>query len=265
VGAAGVQVPTHVHLLGSGPGVTMIRSSSSGAVVALSSSSSVHELTVKVLGGASQTIGIATATATDVVISDVTVEASGSGIVSGITCIESDARIEHADVTAGGGSTSFGISSTDTTLRLLDSLVRVAEGPGAKVGVFQGNGSLTLQRTSVTVDGSATTTAGARVYGVELGSASYASLTELTANVFGAPTQSDVGVSADASASSRSFEIHRSTILGEDYSVRAATNVTIRVAESQLKGGPVSNGSGSVTCFAVYDETFASAGLNTCP
>jgi hypothetical protein len=265
MGSSGLTLPAYVHLVGGGRDVTELRSSDTQGVVELGTSTSLRDLTAKAAGN-SQAVGIRVGAVTDVLIRDVAVEATGGSNSWGIYCSGSGVTVEGADLSVGGSTSNTGIYSGDgTTMRLRDSRIFVAGGTATKIGLFQGSGSLVLERTWVTVDGSATSQAGARVLGLELGAATGVTLTDLTASVSGAAGVNNVGVSADASTEARTFEIHRSTITGEDFSVRAASNVTVRVAESQLRGGPVSNGSGSVTCFAVYDETFTNPGINVCP
>jgi hypothetical protein len=50
--------------------------------------------------------------------------------------------------------------------------------------------------------------------------------------------------------------------------VDRASGFNLRIANSQLAGGPVQNNAanpGVLTCLGVYDEAFSSAGYNACP
>jgi len=111
-----VTLKPYVHLQGAGQGVTFIQAAApDGAVLTLSSNTSVRDLSVSNTGSGAVNYGMYGDNVTDVQVSNVYVEAGGSGTTNIAIALKDNAQVTLEDVTATGckaTSSNTGLSLT---------------------------------------------------------------------------------------------------------------------------------------------------------
>jgi hypothetical protein len=157
-----VTLKPYVHLQGAGQKVTFIQAAASdGAVLTLSSDTSIHDLNVSNIGSGATNYGIYGNNVTDVQVSNVYVEAGGGGATNIAIGLKGNAQVTLENVTAFAGKTG----GDNIGLRVAAS---PDGGPEVTVhgGTFTGSGGTNAY--GIQVDGGLNTFLGAadvRAYG----------------------------------------------------------------------------------------------------
>ncbi len=185
-------------------------------------------VTVTATGG-SYTYGMYNISSSPVMVNVVisaTLATSNRGVYSDFSTL----TLTNVTIEAGGGSDSRGIYNYNTSPSIYSSVIKATSGSNT-YGIYNYNASMA---TSMVVNGSQIS---GNQYGFYIsGSGSYT------------PTVS----------------INNSQISGSTNALYNGANSVTRIGASQLSGGPVSVGSGTVTCAGVYDENYAFY-ASTCP
>lgn len=287
LGGEGVRMRPHVHLKGSGAGVTVIRSSAAGeATLQSAEHTQLRDITVEHVGGGANAVAISTA-AEDFQAHEVEARAHGGtsrtvafessasqgmgelfdvrasatssqGDVLGFTCEGCAVRFTRAHFTARGGSRAVGVSVRGGDgVELWDSFA-TAEGsstPGSEsLGVELGGTYGVIVRSDVSAQ-QAEVSAGLRLVGAN------ASVRDSTLLGSGGTR----GLALDTvrgGAGSYRVDVQRSTLVGTTH---GSEGFAVRIGGSLLRGAHV-EGEGSVLCNGSYDENFnAFPGPSGCP
>jgi hypothetical protein len=187
-------------------------------------------------------------------LSHATITAGGSttGLVVGvhIAGAASAPTIHDAAVTASGNASInvLGIQTIDSATPVLTNVAASAfGGAGFNAGVQSEAGTnVSLTNVAATASGSATT-AGISNLGATV------MLTNVTATAIGSGTL--IGLYNNAGPSS--VTVNRSTLSGASSSITNASASGVRVAFSQLIGGPVVANTGSISCLLSYNGGYA--------
>ena len=190
------------------------------------------ELTTKITQAGSATTGTGTVVgANDAELRFLTVENTG-GATYAIAIYNSGAspRLTHVTASASGGSYNFGVYGSYAWPTL----------------------------TNVTTSASG----GTNSYGMY----NYTSYPTINHSVIGASGgTNNYGIYNSATLGVNTMRVNNSQIGGSTNSIRNDSEFVVRIGASQLSGGAVSLGGGTVSCIGVYDENYASPGYTTCP
>ncbi|XXF79482.1 hypothetical protein P2318_06935 [Myxococcaceae bacterium GXIMD 01537] len=291
LGAAALEMKPYVDIQGSGERLTTVRLS--GAPLVGGNDAELRLLTVEsVTAGATQVVAIfneqprfrvrdVTAVARGGINSTIayrdqavgaTVErlhavarsTNSTSDTVGYQCLGCASELVGVVAEAQGGNRTFGmelnLSGLDTSKGIPQLREVTAMGSGADVnqGIAVSNGPARLVRVRAQASGSIAT--GLLV--------STAKVTVHDSQLEARDATEARGLWADVGADGASLvEVHGTKMLGGTASVWRGPGISVRVAHSQLAGGkPISAGSGTLTCFAVYNDAFANANsLSACP
>jgi len=229
-----VTMKPYVDIEGAGELVTKITYSGSAALnsgtVIGANDAELRDLAVENTGGADYAIAIYNSSASPR-LTQRTVVAQGGTFNFGIyNSSSATPKLTNVTIEAGGGSDSRGIYNYNTSPSIYSSVIKATSGSNT-YGIYNYNASMA---TSMVVNGSQIS---GNQYGFYIsGSGSYT------------PTVS----------------INNSQVSGSTNTIYTNLSSLIRIGASQLSGGPVSVGSGTVKCAGVYDENYDFY-ASTCP
>ncbi|HET9494124.1 MAG TPA: hypothetical protein VFR15_07840 [Chloroflexia bacterium] len=214
-------------------------------------------------------------------LSNVTISSLGGQYSIGMGNINSSPTLGNVRIIASGGSSaSWGVQNSSSSPSMSNMTINVS-GPGDNLGVLiEDSSSPTLSSVTVSVSGGTTNV------GVENNAAS-PTLTNVTISASGSGANYGVrnsnsssriqgsavsasggsinmGVFNTATTGSHTVKIDNSKITGSSNSIFNGAQFTTRVGASQLEGGPVVPGGGTVSCAGVYDENYVFF-ASTCP
>ncbi len=280
-----VTMKAFVDIQGSGRNVTRIRSAGFGDIntgtVMGADDAELRDLTVENTGGAThnnaivcvssspairRVTAIATSTSTndaralrlnvsDAVVEDLRAELIGGEII-GVGFFGGQAKVSGLRIDASGTSAVRGVLVSNSSAASLTRAQVSVETTGTFVqGISVLAGSeIILREVSVEASGGSSTNSALEV------SDGLATVRQSRLAASGTP---GYGLLVPSSTAGREITIEHSIVSGGTDAIEGATNMTIFAAVSQLIGGVNANGA-TVTCSAVYDESFLGY-TGTCP
>jgi hypothetical protein len=215
----------------------------------------------------------------------VTASASGGTYNDGVYNYNSSSpMMMNVTASASGGTYNYGVNNYNSSSPMMMNVTASASGGTyINIGVNNYNSSSPMM-TNVTVSASE----GTYNYGVANTNSSSPTMVNVTANgsggtyaigvynEFSSSTMTNVTASASNGASnvgiynvsssgSHTVMVNNSHITGSNYTIYNDNEFDVFVGASQLSGGAVHLGGGTVKCIGVYDENYNSAGFTTCP
>jgi hypothetical protein len=169
-------------------------------------------------------------------------------------------KLNYVTGMATGGSASLGIVTVDaTTATVTNSSFSASGASSLNIAIETGQNSVpTFTNVTATAQGGSNFAAG--VYNFNGG----ATLTGVVAIATGGT--SNYGLYLDSNSGSYTVRVDRSRFVGSTATVRSITGYTTFIGASQLEGGAVSPGGGTVTCIDSYNGNNANAGgFTACP
>jgi hypothetical protein len=278
IGTRSLQMKQYVDMEGSGENMTVITGhidSFSSGVVKGANNAEIRFLTVRNTGGGSSAIAIYNYSASPR-ITHVTASASGGTTNYGVfNATSSSPTMTNVTASASGGDYSRGVFNATASTPTMTNVTASASGGTNNTGVFNATSSSPTM-TNVTASASGGTDS-AGVYN----SNSSPTMTNVTASASGGTTNRGVhnmdssltmtNVTASGSNGTNNYGVYNegggtvmidnSVVIGSTNTI--VSNVTTRVGNTKLNGGPVDN-TGSLICAGVYDENY-NFYPNTCP
>jgi hypothetical protein len=215
------------------------------------------------------------------IMTEVTAFASDGLNNSGVYNLSSSSpTMTSVTATASGGSNTYGVyNSISSSPTMANVTAKASDGSTNNYGIYISNSSPTMTNVTATVSG------GSNKYGVYSANSSSPKMTNLAVTVWGgglnygvyndssSPTINnsvinslDYGIYNSAASGTYTVVVNNSQIIGTINTIRSVTGFTTNVGNSQLSGGAISLGGGTVSCIGVYDKNFANAlGYTFCP
>ncbi len=279
-----VTMKPYVDIEGAGELVTKITYSGSTALntgtVIGANDAELRHLTVENTGAAAYAIAIYNASASPR-LTQITLIVQGGTFNFGIYNYSSATpKLTNVIVTATGGNYTYGMYNSSSSPVLVNVEIN-ATGATNNRGLYNDSGAPTL--TNVTIEaGGGTDSRG--VYNFNASPGIYSSVIKATtgSNTYGIYNYttsiassilinnsqingSHYGLYSTAFGSYTSTVlVNNSQVSGSTHTIYNGTNSVTRIGASQLSGGAVSVGGGTVTCAGVYDENYAFY-ASTCP
>ena len=241
-------------------------------------------VTASASGGTSNNFGVFNNNSSSPVMTEVTATASGATNTNcGVFNYSSSPTMTDVTASASGGTNNHAVYNESSSSPTMTDVTATAWGGTYNYGVYNESSSSPIM-TNVTASGSGGTNNNIGVYNLS----SSPSMTNITASAWGgedsfgvynlssSPTINNSIISAQngdtnrgiyntASSGAHTVRVNNSQISGSTNSILNDTEFTTRVGASQLSGGAVIAGGGTVSCIGVYDENYASPGYTTCP
>jgi hypothetical protein len=278
VGTSSVVMQPYIDIEGSGENTTVITGnldSATAGIVNGANNAEIRFLTVKNIGGGANSVGIYNSSVSPK-ITNITVIVSGATVNSfGVNNSSSSPAMTNVTVTASGGGTgNYGIYNYPNSSPVITNASVTASGSaGSNFGITNHTSSTAvITNTTVTVSG------GTNNYGIFCGTSSPAIISNVSVIGSGGGTSmalrivdsspvithiyasSSGGTTANYgvhTGGGGTVYIHHSVIVGNTNTIYNASSTAVRVGASQLNGGPVSPGAGSITCVGAYNGSFA--------
>ena len=171
---------------------------------------------------------------------------------------EASPRLTHVTASASGGNICIGVYNYFSSPTMKDVTVSAKNGT-SNYGVHNDYDS-SPKMTNMAIRASG----GTKSYGV-YNSASSVTMTNVTVSSSGGTE--NFGIFNNATSGSYTLEVNNSQIIGSTNTIHNNYyNNTIRISTSQLSGGVIEDGAGTVTCIGVYDENYQNLnGFTECP
>ena len=217
---------------------------------------SLYKINVSATGGTDTTYGIYNNSSSPTIL-DSTISAGGFGINNyGIFNIVSGPNITNVKINAGGGTNNFGVYTTNGTSPRMYNVT---------INLFGGSNNYSIYNNQISTPVLINSTISANYatqysYGVYNNSGSGITITNSSVTGWGATSGSYGIYNASSSGTSK---IDHSILKGATSTIYNSTGSIIRIGNSQLDGGAVSN-AGTLTCAGVYDENYVFY-ASTCP
>ena len=257
-----VTMKQYVDIEGAGELTTKITftgsaSSATGTVVG-ANDAELRFLTVENTGGAAYAIAIYNSGAAPRLI-HVTASASGGTYNYGVyNYASSSPTMTDVTASASGGTSNYGVYNHNSSSPTMTNVTASASGGTYNYGVFNESSSPTMTNVSV----SASASGGAFSFGV------YNARSSPTINnsvISASGGTGNYGIVNVAGRGSYTVLVNNSQISGSSNTIYNDPNFTTRIGASQLSGGAVTLGGGTVTCAGVYDENYAFSAGPACP
>lgn len=214
-----------------------------------SSSTTMINVTASASGGTDENIGVYNAYASPT-MTNITASASGGTSSVGVFNDSSSTTMTDVKASASGGDANSGVFNALSSSPMMTNVIASASGGTRSIGVHNETYSSSTM-TNVTASASGGTDEN---YGVFFNSAS-AAINNSVINASGGTT--NYGIYNGAVSGTYTVLVNNSQISGSTNTILNSINCTTRVGASQLSGGAVIAGGGTVTCAGVYDENFA--------
>jgi hypothetical protein len=140
-------------------------------------------------------------------------------------------RLTHVTASASGGTYNYGVYNSSSS-PAMTNVTASASGGTNSIGVDNVSSSPTINNSVISASGGSSNYG---IYNYASGGGPYIVL------------------------------VNNSQVTGNTNTIYNDTEFTTRVGASQLDGGAVFVGGGTVTCIGVYDENYTSPGYTTCP
>jgi hypothetical protein len=205
--------------------------------------------------GGEYNYGVYNYTSSAPMMTNVTASASGGTWTYGVRNYFSSATMTNITSSASGGTNNFGvynISSSPTMTNVTAS----ASGGASNYGVENDNSSPTMMNVTTSASGGTYDNIG--VYNYQC------SPIINNSAISGSGGTNNYGIYNSAGSGTYTVRVDNSLVSGGTNTIRNDAEFTTRVGASQLSGGAVSAGGGTLTCAGVYDENYTFF-ASTCP
>jgi hypothetical protein len=248
VGTTSVVMQPYIDIEGSGENTTIIQGnldSSTSGIVNGASNAEIRFLTIKHTGGGANAMGIYLSSASPK-ISNVSINVSNPGNTTyGIYGYpNTDPVIRNVGVIVSGNY-NFGIALHTCTIPLLSDVYINVSGV-TNIGFYSNTCAPSLANVISLTSG------GTINYATRIIDSS-----PVFTNLYASATGGSTGNYGVHTGGAGTVNIHHSVIVGATSTIFNQNTTAVRVGASQLNGGDVTVGSGSVTCVGAYNGSFA--------
>jgi hypothetical protein len=219
--------PTMTNMIATGSGGAF----SYGVYNAFSSSPAMTDVTASASWGTASNYGMTNTTSCSPKMTNVTISSIGGTSSWGLYNVNSSPTMTNVTASASGATSSnYGVYNYSSSPTMTD-VTASASGGTYSWGVYNGSSSPIINNSVLSASG-ATNNYGIYNYAVD-----------------------------------RAFTVlvNNSQITGSTNTIFNDSEFITRIGNSQLSGGAVSPGGGTVSCIGAYDENYASPGYTTCP
>ncbi len=158
-------------------------------------------------------------------------------------------RVSDVLATAKGGATANVALANMDGAGLLTDVNMVAQGGVTAAGILNAGGA------GIVLSGCTATGTGASANAIGLRNSTASALIHASTLV-GSGGGNSYGIANSAAGGSYTVLVHNSAVEGATHSVSSDDEFTLRIALTQLKGGPVDAPAATATCVMVFDEAY---------
>jgi hypothetical protein len=246
VGTSSVVMHPYIDIEGSGENTTIIQGnmdSSSSGIVNGASNAEIRFLTIKHTGGGANAMGIYISSASPK-ITNVSVNVSGA-TTYGIYGYPNTAPVISNVSVIVSGNYNFGIALITCTIPLLSNVYINVSGV-TNYGFYSNTCSPSLANV-IAVTSGVTNNFATRIIDSN----------PVFTNVYATASGGSTGNYGVHTGGAGTINIHHSVIVGTTNTIFNQSTTAVRVGSSQLNGGAVNAGSGTITCVGAYNGSFA--------